>query len=60
MWTAILFLMVLVGLLDRVDLSVRFKNQMGRKSGKRSPPRPSPVNPGEKTSIFFLLYIISF
>jgi hypothetical protein len=37
MWTAILFLMVLVGLLDRVDLSVRFKNQMGRKSGKRSP-----------------------
>jgi hypothetical protein len=35
MWTAVLFLMVLVGLLDRVDLSVRFKNQTGRKSGKR-------------------------
>jgi hypothetical protein len=36
MWTAVLVLVVLVGLLDRVDLSVRFKNQTGQKSGKRS------------------------
>jgi len=36
MWTAILVLMVLVGLLDRIDLSVRFKTtQRDQKSGKR-------------------------
>jgi hypothetical protein len=37
MWTAILVLLVLAGLLDRIDLSVRFKNQKGQKSGKRPP-----------------------
>jgi hypothetical protein len=37
MGTAILVLVVLVGLLDRVNLSIKFKHQMGQKSGKRSP-----------------------
>jgi hypothetical protein len=35
MWTVILVLAVLAGLLDRVDLSVRFKNTKGQTSGKR-------------------------
>jgi hypothetical protein len=35
MWTAILVLVVLVSLLDRVNFTVDFKKTAGRKSGKR-------------------------
>ncbi|MGD8399827.1 MAG: hypothetical protein PVH64_02660 [Bacillota bacterium] len=37
MWSAILVLVVLVSLLERVNLTVDFKSQKGRKSGKRPP-----------------------